>query len=306
MLKILDSIDAHIYILNVDTYKILYMNQKMQDTFGHNLQGQTCWRSLYQAAKPCAHCAIGQLSGSDDSQVQMVEKEVYNPITKRWYLQCDRMIRWIDQQPVKLQIATDITRIKQLEAERRDDEQLVFLAKKQEALSRMAGAIAHHFNNQLMIVLGYLDLAMEETDNNVELENLLQAASTAAKKTSAIGGTLLCYLGQNVGDHKLLDLSEICRQHLPTIRKLLPAAIVLNIVLTPHLIINSDTSLVQQILTHLITNSYESLEDASGTITLTVTPVAVSSITAEKLIPTDWQPTAEHYCCIRVTDTGWA
>ena len=113
----------------------------------------------------------------------MMEREVYNPISKRWYLQCDRMIHWIDQQPAKLQIAFDITRIKQLEAERREDEHLFFKAKKQEALSRMAGAIAHHFNNQLMVVLGYLDLAMEETKNNIVVANLLQAASTAATKS---------------------------------------------------------------------------------------------------------------------------
>lgn len=305
MLTILDSMDAHIYILNIETYKILYMNHNMKEAFGRGLEGQTCWKVLYNETAPCAHCTIPQLSCQNGAPIEMVEREAYNPITKRWYAQRNRMILWIDQQPVKLQIAFDITRVKQLETARRSDERSVAEAKKQEALGRMAGAIAHHFNNQLMGVLGYLELAMQGSAGNSELHNLLQAAAMAAKKTSKIGGILLCYLGQKNTEQELLDLSEICRQHLPSLQQLLPATITLDTELTtPQLIISCDATLVQQIITHLITNSCEALGTHQGRIALSVTPVSIDSITHHNLAPKDWQATAEDYCCLQVTDTG--
>ena len=56
MLTILDSIDAHVSILNVATYKILYMNRKMKESFGDDLQGKICWQCLHHADEPCEHC----------------------------------------------------------------------------------------------------------------------------------------------------------------------------------------------------------------------------------------------------------
>lgn len=304
MLTILDNIDAHVSIIDIATHRLLYMNRKMKESFGHDLVGEICWQCLHQANKPCEDCALKRLSGDVKSPAEMIEKEVYNATTKRWYLQCDRMIHWINRKPAKLQIAFDITRIRQLEAERRADEQLLFQAKKQDALSRMAGAIAHNFNNQLMVVLGYLELAMEETKYDIAVTNLLQAASTAAKKASEIGSILLCYLGQNAGEQELLDLCATCQQHLPILRQMVPAAITLDIDLTPHLLINSDAALVHQILAHLIANSSEALADQPGTIALSIVPVPLAAITEQSLVPVDWRPTAEHYCCIQVTDSG--
>ncbi len=109
---ILDGIDMQVYVVDVVTHQILYMNRSMKEIFGHNLEGQICWQICHGAAKPCAHCAIPPLLMSNNF-ADTIESVNYQPSVKRWYLHRDRLMRWIDQRSVKLGVAVDITRIKQ-------------------------------------------------------------------------------------------------------------------------------------------------------------------------------------------------
>ncbi len=68
---------------------------------------------------------------------------------------------------------------------------------KAESLGRMAGAIAHHFNNQLMAVMGNLELAMMHLPRGVEPYASLDAAMQAAHKAAEVSGLMLTYIGRN-------------------------------------------------------------------------------------------------------------
>ena len=68
----------------------------------------------------------------------------------------------LDRNPVILPIAYDITERKRVEAEKAELEVQNRQLQKAESLGRMAGAIAHHFNNQLQVVMGNLEMAMDD------------------------------------------------------------------------------------------------------------------------------------------------
>ena len=106
---ILDSLDADIYVSDMDTYEILFMNQHMRASFDGDLVGKVCWQSFRGDLGPCPHCTNSQLIDSSGQPDGVVTWEGQNPLTGNWYLNQDRAIEWVDGRIVRLQIATEIT-----------------------------------------------------------------------------------------------------------------------------------------------------------------------------------------------------
>jgi len=100
-----------------------------------------------------------------------------------------------------IQQLTDITEKKKI------DEQISQL-QKAESLSRMAGAIAHHFNNQLSVVMGNLELVLDDLPDDAEnRENLFQSFE-AGRKAAEVSQQMLRYLGHISGSQTTIDLSK--------------------------------------------------------------------------------------------------
>ena len=115
LLLVLDSIDADIYAADLATYEILYMNRHMGESFGGNFAGQVCYRVFRKESSPCPHCSNPRLLDGDGKPTGLFVWEGRNPITGRWYKNFDRVIPWEDGRYVRLQIATDITDLKEAE-----------------------------------------------------------------------------------------------------------------------------------------------------------------------------------------------
>ncbi len=114
-LKVLDSIYADIYVADLKSYEILFMNKNMQKTFGKNLVGQICWKAFRNETGPCDECTNKDLLDEKGEPGELKIWEGKNPITGKWYINYDRAIKWVDGRYVRLQIATDVTQRKQAE-----------------------------------------------------------------------------------------------------------------------------------------------------------------------------------------------
>jgi diguanylate cyclase (GGDEF)-like protein/PAS domain S-box-containing protein len=114
-ITVLDSIDAHVYVADMQTYEILLMNEKMCADFGGDFSGRVCWQVFREGDSPCLNCTNQQLVDADGNPTGAVTWESQNPVTGRWYMNSDRAIKWVDGRLVRLQVATDITEIKQSE-----------------------------------------------------------------------------------------------------------------------------------------------------------------------------------------------
>ncbi|MBI5894989.1 MAG: PAS domain S-box protein, partial [Desulfobacterales bacterium] len=64
-LTVLDSIDAAIFVADLETYEILFVNKRHIQTFGQDLTGTRCWQSLRGQSAPCEDCRNPGLIGSD-------------------------------------------------------------------------------------------------------------------------------------------------------------------------------------------------------------------------------------------------
>jgi two-component system cell cycle sensor histidine kinase/response regulator CckA len=200
----------------------------------------------------------------------------------------------------------DITEHKQAEAEKEKLEAQNRQLQKAESLGRMAGAIAHTFNNQLGAVIGNLEMAIDEqTPHAGKARRFLTAAMGAANKAAEVSGQMLTYLGQSFDKREPMDLAEACRRNLLILEAAIPGTVVLEKDLSsPGPAIIANAMEIQQVLTNLITNAWEAVGVGRGSIHLSVKTVSPADIPQSHRNPIGWQPQDSAYACLEVADTG--
>jgi len=140
-------------------------------------------------------------------------------------------------------------------------------AQKTESLGRMAGAVAHHFNNLLYIVSGNLELIRENLPPQSEAEKNLDEAEKAIHRATTLGRLMLNYVGQGVNIGSQCDLSREVPRIVPLVEPAIPDNIRLEVELTSDLPgVNIGPDEVRRIVTNLVENAWESMEGRSGTI----------------------------------------
>ncbi|MFH0996350.1 MAG: CHASE domain-containing protein [Pseudomonadota bacterium] len=202
-------------------------------------------------------------------------------------------------------VITDISARKCIEEENAKLESQNRQLQKAESLNRMAGAIAHHFNNQLQAVMGNLELAMDDLPLGLGTLETLTEALKAARKAADVSRLMLIYLGQTPGEHEPINLSETCSKGMTLLQTATPKGIIINAEFpSSGPIIRANAGQIQQVMTNLVTNAWESISDNRGTIGLTVKTVSWTNIPTSKRFPIDWQPQSIPYACVEVADNG--
>ena len=203
-----------------------------------------------------------------------------------------------------LSSAQDITLRKQAEEEKQKLEERLWQARKAESLTRMAGAIAHKFNNQLAAVMGNLELALQKLPDEASYRQNLQKALVATRHSAETSGLMLTYIGQREIEGEPIDISDVCRKRLPLLQnKIEGIDYELNLMKTGP-VVSATVGQIQQVVTHLISNAEEAIGKNGGRITLKTKTVPKREVPSSNLTPAAWKPVAEHYGCIEVTDTG--
>ena len=200
----------------------------------------------------------------------------------------------------------DITERKNLEIQRSRLQDEVNKLAKAESLGRMAGAIAHYFNNTLMAVLGNLELAIEEAaPQGGATSHILNSALQSTWRAAEMSSLMLTYLGQTVEKKEPVDLAEVCRRGLPLLQLAKPENV--SIAFTapePGPLVIASSNQLQQIISNLLANAWESLNNQAGTIELAISTVSAPAIALHHRHPPDWQIDAPTYACLAVTDRG--
>jgi PAS domain S-box-containing protein len=113
---VMDSLDALVYVADMKTYEILFVNQYGRKIWG-DLTGKICWKSLQVNQKgPCPFCTNEKLLDLDGNPAEILIWEFRNTINGHSYECHDSAIRWTDGRIVRIEIASDITERKRAEA----------------------------------------------------------------------------------------------------------------------------------------------------------------------------------------------
>ena len=206
----------------------------------------------------------------------------------------------------ELHIAIEISMYKnQAEVEKAKLEAQNRHLQKAESLGRMAGAIAHHFNNQLFGVIGNLEMAMTNLSEEALLKKNIHNAMDSSQRAAEMSSHMLTYLGQSYDKREPLDLSDICRWSLPMLQAIIPGNVKLDADLpSPGPVISANANQIQQVLTNIATNAWEAVGESPGAIHLSVETVLPADIPPSHSFPVDWQPQDHAYACMKVRDEG--
>ncbi len=167
-----------------------------------------------------------------------------------------------------LSMAEDITSRKKMEAEQEKLHAQLLQAQKMESIGRLAGGVAHDFNNMLSVILGHADLALEKMSPEDPFFADLTEIRRAAERSTDLTRQLLAFARKQIVVPRELDLNETVEGMLKMLRRLIGENIDLawfpgkNI---GH--IRMDPSQLDQILANLCINSRDAIEKG-GRVTI--------------------------------------
>jgi PAS domain S-box-containing protein len=208
----------------------------------------------------------------------------------------DVVKRTLDEQgkPIRTIINTrDITERKQLE------EQL-YHAQKMDALGRLAGGVAHHFNNLLTAIIGFIELGMINLPPYHPAVEDLNQAHTTSLRAATLTHQLIAFTRRQMVHPKLFNLNDLVKRGEALLARLIPVSVTFTTDLAPQVgSIKIDESQFEQFLVNLVINACEAMAEG-GRLTLQTANVMVSPAEAVALSNLSPGP----YVRLTVSDTG--
>lgn len=164
-----------------DEGKILFMSEKLKETFGGDMVGQKCWQSYKGDGEQCEECSL--LNGMEIGKSRTIEvKQGHGGKT----FQVNHTGLVYEGKNAILEVFEDIT-------ERKELEDRIMQSQKMESLGTLASGIAHDFNNILGIVLGHSTLVQEKMASNPKISNSISAIVKAADRGASLVRQMLTF-----------------------------------------------------------------------------------------------------------------
>jgi PAS domain S-box-containing protein len=166
---------------------------------------------------------------------------------------------------------TDITERKMAEKERKTMQAQLQQAQKMEAIGTLAGGIAHDFNNILAAILGYAEMARENSQAGSLVANDIVQVVKASHRAKELVKQILAFSRQDETERIPLDPSLIIKEASKMLRSSLPATIDIRMDLDKESgLVLADPTQIHQILMNLCTNAYHAMEDTGGTLSISL------------------------------------
>ncbi len=190
--------------------------------------------------------------------------------------------------------------VRDVTAERRLQQQL-FQSQKMESIGRLAGGVAHDFNNILQAILGFTDVLASEVAKDDPALADVDEIRRATERGIALTRQLLAISRKQVLAAEDLDLKERVGQMGNMLQRLLGKAFELRCEFSAApAIVHGDANQLEQILLNLVVNARDAMS-RGGAITIGVQPREVAAPEAARRGP-PWR--AGRFVCLSVTDTG--
>jgi PAS domain S-box-containing protein len=196
--------------------------------------------------------------------------------------------------------AQDITDRRRAEEERARLESQLRQAQKMESVGRLAGGVAHDFNNMLGVILGHAELAIKQVHEALPLHADLTEIRDAANRAADLTRQLLAFARKQTVTPRVVDLNDAVAAVLKMLHRLIGEQIAIRWLPGKRLWpVKVDPAQIDQILTNLCVNARDAIS-GNGTITIETGITTIDkaySVAHPGFAPGD-------YARLTVTDTG--
>ncbi|MDH5298491.1 MAG: DUF3365 domain-containing protein [Desulfobulbaceae bacterium] len=188
---------------------------------------------------------------------------------------------------------------REMEERKRLEEQLVH-AQKMEAVGKLAGGVAHDFNNILTTIMGYSEMISMTLPSGDPMKERVEAIHNAGKKAAALTGQLLAFSRKQVLALKVVDLHSIVLEMGKMFSRLLGEDIELSLHRkSANTRIKADPLQIEQVLMNLAVNARDAMDDG-GCLSIETDCVQVEGDAYR-----DWEGMeAGQYVLLTFSDTG--
>ena len=295
-----DNLNQGVWFAQADPPQVLYVNPAFERIWGlpaaRFYENPRLWRDFIHP---------------DHQQVvsEVYDAEIANPTGRDLHLlyrivRPDGQVRWIHDRMVIHHTATgevdslsgiteDITEARELEDQLRQ-------AQKMEAVGRLAGGVAHDFNNVMTVILGYSAVLLQELSQNSSARYFVQEIQRAGERCAALTGQLLAFSRKQMLHPVSLDLHRVIRDLMALLKSLIGEHISIVLQLDPlPLWVKADAVQLEQVLLNLAVNARDAMPHG-GTLT-----IDTRQVSREAVWGSDHDTrTARTYVRLRVHDTG--
>ena len=199
-----------------------------------------------------------------------------------------------------LGFAEDITMLLKEESKVKELQIQLVQAQKLDSIGRLAGGVAHDFNNMLSIIIGHTELAQSVITQDDPVREDLEAIHDAADRSAALTRQLLTFAHQQPALPKEIPLNKAVEHSLDMLRRLIGEHIAIQWdPCTADTSILIDPSQIDQILTNLCVNARDAIE-GSGTITIGTKQMELDDTVGDLSLDL----LSGRYILLEVSDTG--
>jgi PAS domain S-box-containing protein len=165
-----------------------------------------------------------------------------------------------------ISIVEDITERKHLEEQLRQSQ-------KMEAVGRLAGGVAHDFNNMLTVIGGYSRMMLTQVDQNGPLLEYAKAICDSADRAAALTGQLLAFSRRQVVQPSIVNLNDLVANMEEMLHRLLGENVELSTILSPVPgRVKVDPGQIEQVIVNLAVNARDAMPEG-GKVTIEVSNV---------------------------------
>jgi len=180
----------------------------------------------------------------------------------RWLRSRGRCLRCATGKPYRfVGSTTDITAEKQAQTDKENLEAQLRQSQKMEAIGTLAGGIAHDFNNILGAILGYGELAHQQSAEGSALRRYLDNVLHAAERAKSLVDRILGFSRSGLGERVPVNVQAITEETLELLAASLPAGIRLEQkLLGGNAAVIGDPTQLHQVVMNLCTNALHAME----------------------------------------------
>jgi two-component system cell cycle sensor histidine kinase/response regulator CckA len=282
--------------------RILYANPAALSLFGAATAAELLGRDVRELASPEERAGVEERSA-------MVARHAAVPPIERTYLRTDGTPFPVevsaapidyDQQPSALVFLRDIAERRHTEAETRRLEEQLRHAQKMESLGRLAGGVAHDFNNHLTVIAGYCDMLLTSLEPGDGRREEILEIREAGERAGTLTQQLLALSRKQIAERKPLNLNDVVAESGKMLRRLIGDQVEIVTSLDPALATAvADRGQVDQVLMNLVVNARDAMP-SGGRI-----HIATANVDLDQIAPPAHKNAAPGpYVLLCVSDTG--